>query len=445
MIQKIYHFIRHDLWERTGNDLSKGRKILYMFLKTIVLSIRGYAEDELNTRSKALTYSMVFSVVPILAMVLAVAKGFGFEQVIEEQLHRITILEQTNAIPDIMGFVERYLATTQDGLFLGVGLVVLLWAVYSFFNNIELSFNRIWNVKKSRNYIRQFSIYITVLIMIPVLVVVTSGFNIFVHSTVAQYSMFDAMPHFKSLCIKAIPFVVCWIIFSFMYYAIPNTKVGFVAAVIPGVLIGTLFQLLQVLSVYIVLFLSRTNIVYGAFAAIPLILTWLYWSCLLTLIGAEISYAIQNNEYFEYDAEMEKMSRRYKDFITLYLVFRIVKQFETGGKPLDSSALAKEGNLPIRLVNELTSELVELGLLQEVFVGEKEPKAFVPAFDINRLTVECVMEKIDRQGNEGFIKNLPAEVEGMWEQWEDLKEHHSEEVWKALLVKDLVTEERNEQ
>lgn len=445
MIQKIYHFIRHDLWERTGNDLSKGRKILYMFLKTIVLSIRGYAEDELNTRSKALTYSMVFSVVPILAMVLAVAKGFGFEQVIEEQLHRITILEQTNAIPDIMGFVERYLATTQDGLFLGVGLVVLLWAVYSFFNNIELSFNRIWNVKKSRNYIRQFSIYITVLIMIPVLVVVTSGFNIFVHSTVAQYSMFDAMPHFKSLCIKAIPFVVCWIIFSFMYYAIPNTKVGFVAAVIPGVLIGTLFQLLQVLSVYIVLFLSRTNIVYGAFAAIPLILTWLYWSCLLTLIGAEISYAIQNNEYFEYDAEMEKMSRRYKDFITLYLVFRIVKQFEVGGKPLDSSALAKEGNLPIRLVNELTSELVELGLLQEVYVGEKEPKAFVPAFDINRLTVECVMEKIDRQGNEGFIKNLPAEVEGMWEQWEDLKEHHSEEVWKALLVKDLVTEERNEQ
>ncbi len=445
MIQKIYHFIRHDLWERTGNDLSKGRKILYMFLKTIVLSIRGYAEDELNTRSKALTYSMVFSVVPILAMVLAVAKGFGFEQVIEEQLHRITILEQTNAIPDIMGFVERYLATTQDGLFLGVGLVVLLWAVYSFFNNIELSFNRIWNVKKSRNYIRQFSIYITVLIMIPVLVVVTSGFNIFVHSTVAQYSMFDAMPHFKSLCIKAIPFVVCWIIFSFMYYAIPNTKVGFVAAVIPGVLIGTLFQLLQVLSVYIVLFLSRTNIVYGAFAAIPLILTWLYWSCLLTLIGAEISYAIQNNEYFEYDAEMEKMSRRYKDFITLYLVFRIVKQFEVGGKPLDSSALAKEGNLPIRLVNELTSELVELGLLQEVFVGEKEPKAFVPAFDINRLTVECVMEKIDRQGNEGFIKNLPAEVEGMWKQWEDLKEHHSEEAWKALLVKDLVTEERNEQ
>ncbi len=445
MIQKIYHFIRHDLWERTGNDLSKGRKILYMFLKTIVLSIRGYAEDELNTRSKALTYSMVFSVVPILAMVLAVAKGFGFEQVIEEQLHRITILEQTNAIPDIMGFVERYLATTQDGLFLGVGLVVLLWAVYSFFNNIELSFNRIWNVKKSRNYIRQFSIYITVLIMIPVLVVVTSGFNIFVHSTVAQYSMFDAMPHFKSLCIKSIPFVVCWIIFSFMYYAIPNTKVGFVAAVIPGVLIGTLFQLLQVLSVYIVLFLSRTNIVYGAFAAIPLILTWLYWSCLLTLIGAEISYAIQNNEYFEYDAEMEKMSRRYKDFITLYLVFRIVKQFEVGGKPLDSSALAKEGNLPIRLVNELTSELVELGLLQEVFVGEKEPKAFVPAFDINRLTVECVMEKIDRQGNEGFIKNLPAEVEGMWKQWEDLKEHHSDEVWKALLVKDLATEERNEQ
>lgn len=408
-----------------------------MTLKTIILSIRGYAEDELNTRSKALTYSMVFSVVPVLAMVLAIAKGFGFEQVIEERLHSVAILEQTHIIPEIMGFVERYLATTQDGLFLGVGIVILLWSVNSFFRDIELSFNRIWNVKKSRNSVRQFAIYITIVIMIPVLIVFTSGFSIFVHSTLAEYSLFDSMPYFKEFCIKFIPFAVCWLVFSYMYYAIPNTKVRFSAAIIPGVLIGTLFQTLQLLSVHIVLFLSRTNIVYGAFAAIPLILMWIYWSCLLTLIGAEMSYAIQNNEYFEYDADMQHTSRRYHDFITVYLTYRVVKQFEEGALPQSSYQIAKSTNLPIRLVNEVMTQLVEAGILRESYIEENKDKTYMPAMDIHRLTVDRVIMQIDKQGCEDFIKNTPAEVEGMWKNWVRMKEHCSDVDTSQLLVKDL--------
>ncbi len=408
-----------------------------MVLKTIILSIRGYAEDELNTRSKALTYSMVFSVVPVLAMVLAIAKGFGFEQVIEEKLYSIAILEQTNMVPEIMGFVERYLATTQGGLFLGVGIVILLWSVNSFFRDIELSFNRIWNVKKSRNSVRQFAIYITILIMIPILIVFTSGFSIFVHSTIAEYSLFDSMPYFKEFCIKFIPFVVCWLIFSYMYYAIPNTKVGFSAAIVPGMLIGTLFQVLQLLSVYIVLFLSRTNIVYGAFAAIPLILMWIYWSCLLTLIGAEMSYAIQNNEYFEYDAEMQHTSRRYYDFITVYLTYCVVKQFEDGGVPQSSYQIAKSTNMPIRLVNEVMTRLVEVGILRESYIEGNVDKTYMPAMDIHKLTVERVIIQIDKQGSEDFIKNIPAEVEEIWKDWILIREHRSDIDISQLLVKDL--------
>lgn len=445
MFKKIYRFIRHDVWLRTDAELSKGKKILYMVLKTIVLSIRGYAEDELNTRAKALTYSMVFSVVPVLAMVLAIAKGFGFEQIIEDKLNNIAFLEQTNAIPAIMGFVERYLATTQGGLFLGIGIIVLLWAVYAFFRNIELSFNRIWNVKKSRNYVRQFTAYITILLMIPMLVVVTSGFSIFLHSTLAQYSLFESMPDFKEFCIKFIPFLLCWIIFSLMYNIIPNTKVKFAASVIPGIVIGTLFQLLQMLSVNIVIFLSRTNIVYGTFAAIPLILMWLYWSCLLTLIGAEMSYAIQNNEYFEYDTEMQNMSRRYRDFITLYLTYAVVQQFEEGLLPQSAYQLAKRTALPIRLVNDMTAQLVEVGILRETYIEENIDKTYMPAMDIHKLTVAVLMERIDRQGTEDFIKNIPTEMEAVWQNWKRFKENNSDLNISNLLVKDLpVMKENND-
>lgn len=443
MFKNIYQFIRHDVWLLTDAELSKGKKILYMVLKTIVLSVKGYAEDELNTRAKALTYSMVFSVVPILAMILAIAKGFGFEQVIEEKLNSIAFLNQTNAVPEIMGFVERYLETTQGGLFLGIGIIVLLWAVYAFFRSIESSFNRIWNVKKSRNLVRQFTAYITILLMIPMLVVVSSGFSIFLHSTLARYSLFESMPYFKEFCIKFIPFLLCWLIFSCMYYTIPNTKVGFAASVIPGVIIGTLFQLLQMLSVNIVIFLSRTNIVYGAFAVIPLILMWLYWSCLLTLIGAEMSYAIQNNEYFEYDAEMQKMSRRYKDFLTLYLTYIVVKRFEEGNSPLSAYQLAQQTSLPIRLVNDLTTQLVELHILCETYTETNTDKTYMPATDIQQLTIAKVIGQIDIQGNEDFIKSIPTEMENAWKQWKRLREANSESEFAGLLVKDLSTEYAN--
>lgn len=436
LYRRIYRFLRYDVWRRTETDLSKGKRIGYMTIKTIVLSIRGYAEDELSTRAKALTYSMVFAMIPILALVLAIAKGFGFEQVIENRLYEITFLNQTNIVPVIMEFVERYLETAQGGVFLGIGILVLLWSVYSFFRNIELSFNKIWDVHKSRSYLRQFTSYITILLMIPILIVVSSGLSIFLNAAMSDSAIFITMAPLKEFFIKVLPFLLCWIIFSWMYMVIPNTRVGFWASVIPGIIMGTFFQVLQMLSIYIVVFLSRTSIVYGTFAAIPLLLMWLQWSCILTLLGAEMSYAIQNNEYFEYETDMSRMSRRYKDYITLYVVYLVVRQFEQGGTPLSTRDIAQTNRLPIKLVNNLTGRLVETEILREIYIENKEDKTFLPAIDIHQLTVGKVFKNIDRQGTEDFLQNLPEEMTLFWEKWQNLKNESSN--INQLLVKDIM-------
>lgn len=424
--RQIRDFLRYDVWRRTNAELtSRGKRLGYCVLRTIVLVVRGFTSKNLNVRANSLTYSLVFAIIPILAMILAVAKGFGVADLIQQQLND-SFLGETNLVPTIMAMVERYLDTAQGGVFLGVGLIILLWAVYSFFRNAESAFNEIWNVKQSRSVIRQLTTYIAIVVLIPILVVVTSGLSIFVNSTVvASLPNAAFFAQFRSGIVRLLQFVICWALFTWMYAAIPNTKVKFLSALIPGILIGTLFQLLQMLSVYIIVFLSRTSIVYGAFATLPILLTWLQWTCLLILIGAEMSFAIQNNELFEYQHDVEKMSRRYKDFITLYLLAVIIKRFEQDEPPLTAHELATHNHIPLRLVNQLLSRLVETQLLREIYIENKEDRTFQPALDTHLITIGMVFDRIDCQGTEEFLQSTPPEMQQFWQRFIQLKSEHN--------------------
>lgn len=404
MWHRISQFIRVDLWRKTGKELGRWHRIGYLILRSIVLTIRGFLSHDINTRANALTYSMMFAVVPMLSLVLAIAKGFGFEQVIETKLYD-SFLGQMNVVPTIMGFVQRYLETAQGGTFIGVGLLVLLWSVYSFFNTIESSFNRIWQVQKSRSILRQFTTYITILLVIPILMVVSSGVGIFFHSATAAVALFDAMAPVQRFFVQLLPFGMCWLIFSWMYWAIPNTHVGAWAALVPGFVVGTLFRLLQMLSFYLVTFLSRTSIVYGAFAAVPLLLTWLQLSCLFMLSGAELSFAIENHEDFDYERDLLHISRRYKDVVTLFLTYVVIKRFEHGEPPQTAAEMASEHHLPTRLVNQLLGRLTEIRILQETYAEHDDRRCYLPTMDIHTLSIGAIIDRIDNQGNTLFLQS----------------------------------------
>jgi len=347
---------------------------------------------------------------------MAVAKGFGVVSFIEDALNK-SFLGETNLVPTITAMVERYLDTAQGGVFIGIGLLILLWAVYAFFQSVETAFNRIWNVKKSRSIFRQVTTYIAILVLIPVLIVCSAGITIFVQTTVGEIGG-----------VGALQFVVIWLLFTLMYIAVPNTKVKFISALIPGILMGTLFQLLQMLSVYLIAFLSRTSIVYGAFATIPILMTLLQYTSLLILIGAEMSYAIQNNEEFEYEKDLNQMSRRYKDFIMLYLLSVIIKRFEADEAPLTAHELAIRDHLPIRAVNQLLSRMVETGLLREVYVEDEEEKTYQPALDTHKMTVGMVLKRIEAQGSEQFLQKPSPEMEAYWEKYQEMKELENERI-----------------
>ena len=422
---EIVKFIRYDMWRRTTTEFDGlFQRLLYGTIRTIVLVVRGFTSKNLNDKAKSLTYSLIFAVVPILAMIVAVAKGFGVVDVIERQLNA-SFLGETNLVPIIMEMVQRYLDTAQGGLFIGIGILILLWAVYSFFQSVETAFNKIWNVQRSRSIMHQFITYIAIVVLIPVLIVCSAGINIFVHTTMDGFAHIGRLHEFfHQNGVKFLQFIMCWLLFTWMYAAIPNTKVRFTSAVIPGVIMGTLFQLLQMLSVYLIAMLSRTSIVYGAFATIPILMTWLQYTSLLILIGAEMSYAIQNNEEFEYEQDLNRMSRGYKDFIMLYLLSIIIKRFETDEAPLTSHELAIRDHLPIRLVNQLLSRLVEVGILREIISEEGEDRTFQPALDTHKITLGMVIDRIDHQGLEDFLTSPSEEMKAFRKSYMQMRKAH---------------------
>ena len=402
-------------------------------IKTVILAIRGFVVDNMYIRASALVYSILFAFIPLIALVVAIAKGFGFDKMIQESLED-TLVGQAQVIPAILDFVSRYLKAAQGGIFIGAGLIILLWSVMSLFRQIEKAFNSVWQVKKQRSFGRQLSTYLSLVLIIPFLIIFSSGLSIFFNSKISQSFIYDVLTPILRFGIKFTPYVVNWIVFSVLYLVIPNTRVKLSNAMIAGLVAGTLFQLFQLLYIHGQNFLSRYNVVYGGFAAIPLLFIWLQISCLIVLFGAEISYASQNIQNFEYEFDSNHISKRYRNFLTLFITFVIVKRFENRENAPTAEEIAHQYRLPIRIVNQLIAKLVDVSVLVEVHEGRTTN--YLPAFDINQLTVNLLFNKLDNHGSEMFLTNKNELLDSFWQKTLSIKEL-SDESTNHILVKDL--------
>lgn len=420
MKQRFQHFrefVQYDLWRHPHVKTQDPKKRLwYRVLQTVILVARGFKNQALVVRANSLSFALLFAFIPMLALIYAIARGFGFEEMVSEQLAG-SFLAEANVAPVLLEWVERYLETARGGLFVGIGLVVLIWAVYAFFNMLENSFNSIWNVKKTRSFARRMTNYVMTLLLVPILVVVTSGISIFLNSTEILASVLSAIEPLRKFMLRFIPFVATSAVFTWIFTAIPSTQVKFSSAIIPGVLMGFLYQVVQALSMFLVVLFTRMSIVYGAFSAIPLVLIWLHITCWLLLIGAELAFAIQNNELFAYERDLETISRRYKDYVMLYLLSVIIRRFEQGEQPETAHEMATANQLPIRLVQQLLSRLEETNIVRRVLSEQEEDPAFVPAMDTHQITVEKVLGRVAAHGTEEFLQHTPPEMQAFWQRY----------------------------
>lgn len=396
----LYDYVSAGVW----SDTRSGWKV--NILKTLNLSVRSFFNSDLQNRSCGLTYQTLLAVVPALALLFAIARGFGFQNLVQSQL-MASLPAQRKALETAVGFVDSYLATSSEGVFVGVGIVFLLWTLISLLSKVEDSFNQIWGVASGRSLWRKITDYTAIFLILPVLMICASGITVFMSTTIQSVTPLKFLSPLFSVLLDLASLVLVWLFFAGTYMLIPNAKVKFKNALLAGVLAGTGFLILQWLFVSGQVYVMRYNAIYGSFSFLPLLLIWLQLVWLITLCGAVLCYSSQNIVQFAFSNETGRISDSYRTEIDLAVLSIAVSRFCADQPPLDELSISKSYGIPIPLVNAAARKLTGCGLLQRVVrhPGD-EVTALAPAADPSDLSLGDAVRTLRTHGSDDFVPDF---------------------------------------
>lgn len=408
----MINFIKHDIWKIPLHTLPGLQSFFIKQLRIILLALRGFDENKCQLRASALTYYSLLSIVPVFAMVFGIAKGFGFEKLLEKQLIG-KFPGQEEVLMRIINFAHTLLENTKGGMVAGAGVAILFWTIIKVLGNIEHSFNDIWGIKEARSLGRKFSDYLSFMLICPLLVIMSGSITLFIITQITRITQKVAFLGYFTFLIffilKLVPYGVIWVLFVFMYIFIPNTKVNVKSGVLAGIIAGTIYQIVQWIYIRFQIGVAKYNTIYGSFAALPLFLVWLQLSWLIVLLGAEISFAHQNVDMYEFERESLQISFSLKKILSLRTMHLLIQNFSHGEKPFTDTHISHALEIPIRIVRQILYELIESGLVSEVRTPTEKEPAFQPALDINLFTIKYVIDALERRGVNTITLNQTSE------------------------------------
>ncbi len=408
-ISDIIDFFQTGIWRIKIDELPRIRALFIRMARVLTLSMRGFLRDNCSLRASALTLYTLLSIVPVAAMAFGIAKGFGFEKRLQELLLKELSGQQDVAVR-VIDFAHSMLENTRGGIIAGIGVIFLLWTVIKVLGNIESAFNHIWEIKASRAFIRKISDYLSIILICPVLVIISSSATVFVTTQITLITAKIALPGMLSALIffvlRLVPYGLVWILLTFVYLLMPNTRVRFKSGLIAGIAAGTIYQILQLGYIYFQVGVTKFNAIYGSFAALPLFLIWLQMSWLIVLWGAEISFAYQNADHYEFEPDFLDISPRLKKLLALKIAHLIIKRFADGKPPLDVGRISRRLQLPIEQVRQLLNELTQSHILSTT----RDATVFQPAMDIQRLSINTIIQALENRGNNALPKFQDVEL-----------------------------------
>ena len=400
-IQKFIDFLKTDIWRIRMASLGGLKSLAVKIVRIILLSIRGFYEDKLPLRASALTFYSLLSLVPVLAMIFGIAKGFGFQSILEKRLLE-NFSGQKELLTQLMGYANSMLQSTKGGLIAGIGVAILFWTVVKVLGNIEQSFNDIWGIKRSRTFGRKFSDYLSMMLIGPLLLIMSGSTTVFIISRITsimdKISLLGFVSPIIFFLLKFLPYGLLWILFTVIYILMPNTKVRIRSGLFAGIIAGTFYQVAQWIYINFQIGAARYNAIYGSFAALPLFLIWLQISWIIVLLGAEISFVHQNVNTFEYEPDSLHISLFNKRLIALCVSHQLVKTFVSDETPLTAVQISQKLEIPVRLTRQMLNDLVESKAFSTTQLENNNEPAYQPARDINKLTIQYVIEAMDRSG-----------------------------------------------
>lgn len=432
----LWDYVNTGIWSDTR------RKWWINVLRTVNLSVNSFLNRDIQTQACAMTYRTMLAVVPALALLLAIGRGFGISQVLQDELYQLFPAQRV-AIKYSINFVDSYLNQTSEGIFLGVGLVFLLWTMISLLGNVEDTFNYIWGQKNGRSIWRKITDYTAMMLILPILMICASGISLMLSSTLNAIFHFSFMTPLISAFLEGASVLVTWLFFTAVYILIPNARVKFKNAFISGALAGTGFLVLQWLFVTGTLYVTRYNAIYGSFAFLPLLLLWLQLVWVICLAGAVVCYSSQNVFAFSLEREVANISPQYEAKVVLAIATVITHRFIQGQPAPTARDLMNYYDLPARLVTDITDRLCAAGIVSRVMIaGEKDVWGFQPALEPSRLTVGFLTRKLYTEGKKDFIPNFRKNFQGVSAVFSKIETNFAE-LTDSTLLSDIPIQEKN--
>ena len=285
-----------------------------------------------GSSAAALTYTTLFAVVPLMTVTFSVISAIPFFHGMGGQIQTFIF---SNFVPSAGATVQEYLQgfSMQARQLTWIGIIALAVTAFLMLLNIEQAFNVIWHVRQRRRGVSSFLLYWAILSLGPLLL----GAGFAVSTYIASFTLLSG-PHplpGAATLLGMLPLLCSVAAFTLIYATVPNTRVPLKSALIGGVFAAILFEAAkQLFGVYVGLFPSYL-LIYGAFAAAPLFLLWIYLCWLIILFGAELVCSLS------YSRAAQR--RRLPKLLCLLGILRVLHGRQRSGRGVTPALLDKAG------------------------------------------------------------------------------------------------------
>ncbi len=402
------------------------------FIHFWVLTVKSFVRNRVPVRASALAYSSLLALVPMLALVLSIAFGFLRGEEGEKHIRSFINYMVATVVPstpdkssdadNLVKIIQSFVENQQTSAVSASAALMLVFIAIMMLSRIEDTFNDIWGVSRGRSWFARVTQYWAALTLGPVLLLMVVGLTSSTELAAFQAKLARMPLGIGAVTVflfKFLPFALLSLGFAGFYALLPATKVHWKAALVGGVVGGSLWQLNNLLSVLYVSRVVSNNKVYGSLGMVPVVMIGLYFSWLILLFGAQVAYSFQNRRAYFQEKQVENLDQHSREFIGLRLMTEVARRFQSGEKPIGGTALSELLGVPTRLAGRILSSLTTARLLAESSQGEV---TYVPARPLEQITCHDVLEALRTAKNGGLATREDAAREPVRQQYERFQE-----------------------
>ncbi|KXB69984.1 YihY family protein [Leptotrichia wadei] len=387
--------------ELKGKKEKKGegvKKKIGEIKKMIYLIYRNYRDGETQILAISLTYYSLLAIFPVVALVLGITKGFGLDKIFIQKFFELWP-GNNSFLKLIVDIAQKLLLSTESSILTGAGIVILIYSAVKVLIMLENSFNKIWKINKKRSLTRRVVDYIAIIFLGPIFFVLLSALNSVMIEEIVKNFPNNAV--LTNLFIGFFGPATYIILFSYLFYLIPNTNVKIKPAIFAGIVTTALTFGWKLLFLLLQSSITKYNIIYGSLALIPIFLIWVQYVWVTILLGAQIAFSIQTSDEFLYSEKIE-MPIKVKREAGILILSLIIKNFVEKKEAFTYQKLTDRLGMEVFFVKEVLSDLEKMGFINEVFYDKNSDSQYQVAYSPESITIREFMKKFDTKNIEHY-------------------------------------------